>query len=313
MAILSFRVPEAYDGSRLDSFLREQYQVSGTVLKRAKRIPGGLLMDGTPLRTIDPVRSGALVTLDTGAEERLYIPCGLDVSVLYEDEAMVVFNKPPGIPSHPSKGHRDDTMTNVFAAREETRGLVYRPVNRLDKDTSGILIVAKHAHAASALKNAIQKTYLALVCGRGLPDEGTVDGPIDRCEPGGQRRAVLEGGKPAVTHFWTLARGGAHALVRLRLETGRTHQIRVHMAHIGHPLSGDALYGGDGLMARQALHCSELELLHPLQRRRIDRFAPPPDDFRNAALCAIGEKALAFLSGGDRAGGGYHDGNEAKE
>lgn len=295
MRTLLFSVPPEYDGSRLDTFLRERCQISGTVLKRAKRISDGLLMDGKPLRTVDSVRAGAEVSVAVSEEERIYAPCALQVPVLFEDASFIVFNKPAGVPSHPSRGHPFDTMANVFASRAETRGLIYRPVNRLDKDTSGILLAAKHPQAAYALMKGTRKLYLALACGEDLPDGGTVDRPIARPQPGEQKRAVMDGGKPARTHFRVLLRGAEHVLVCLTLDTGRTHQIRVHLADLGHPLSGDALYGGDGLIARQALHCAGLWLTHPLTGELVEVWAPPPADFCAAVRKAVGAEAEPFL------------------
>lgn len=262
MAILTYIVDARYEAQRLDSFLRDKGGLSGSVLKRAKQIPGGLTMDGNPIRTIDLVKAGAVVRVDTGEEQRSYHKCHRAVEVVYEDAHLIVYNKPSDMPSHPSRGHPFDTLGNVFAAGESTEGLTYRPINRLDKDTSGLVFVAKNQHAAWFFADRIQKTYLALAAGSFEEEQGQICGGIEREAPDSIRRMVRADGQRAVTNYRVLSRYEGYTAAALLLETGRTHQIRVHLSHIGHPLLGDALYGGSTeLIARQALHCYEAVLL----------------------------------------------------
>lgn len=278
MAILTYIVDPRYDNWRLDSFLREKGGLSGSVLRRAKQIPDGLTMNGEHIRTIDPVRAGATVRVDTGEEQRSYLPYHRAVEVAYEDEHLIVYNKPSDMPSHPSKGHPFDTLGNVFAAGESTAGLTYRPINRLDKDTSGLVFAAKNQHAAYFYPERIQKTYLALVTGSVTGEQGRIDGAIDREAPDSIRRTVREDGQPAVTNYRILGRYEGYTAVALVLETGRTHQIRVHMAHIGHPLLGDTLYGGSTeQIPRQALHCGEALLLKEDGSEVLIKAALPDD------------------------------------
>lgn len=255
MAILSFVVGQQYDGCKLETFLKKAQGVSMSTIRRA-RDGDGLHMDGQHIRTVDPVRADAVVTVRTEDACDRYIPCDIAVAAAYEDEDVVVFDKPAGMPCHPSKGHPYDTVANVFATHAHTKGLVFRCIGRLDSNTSGLVAIAKHPHASFLLAGQMPKRYLAVVCGRLPQGSFTLDAPIERMEFGNPMRCVREDGKNAVTHFETLLSGERYSLAALRLETGRTHQIRVHMRHFGCPLAGDALYGGSRQdIDRHALHC----------------------------------------------------------
>lgn len=287
MATLEFIVPTEWGGKRLDAFLRTVHHFSGTTIKRAKSTEGGLTMDGCHIRTVDPLRAGAVIRVVTDAAQRRYPPSTATAPVLYEDEDLIIFNKPAGMPCHPSKGHPFDTLANVFAARPDTNGLFFRPVGRLDKDTSGAVLCAKHAHAAYRLFGEAKplKIYLALITGILPHAQGVVDAPICREIEGGQRRCVRADGQRALTHYKILLSSNALSLLALWLETGRTHQIRVHMAHLGYPLAGDAFYGGDcSLIPRHALHCADMKLTHPLSGASVNVEAELPKDMEIALL-----------------------------
>ncbi len=287
MATLEFMVPDVWDGKRLDSFLRTAHHFSGTTIKRAKNAEGGLTMDGSPIRTVDPLRAGAIVRVITDTAQRSYPPSTARVETLYADDDLIIFNKPSGMPCHPSKGHPCDTLANVFSALPDTQGLYFRPVGRLDRNTSGAVLCAKHAHAAYRLfgEDKPAKIYLALITGRLPQAQGRVEAPICREAEGSQRRCVRDGGQRAVTHYKTLLDSGALSLLALCLETGRTHQIRVHMAHLGCPLAGDALYGGDcTMLGRHALHCFVMALNHPLSGAPIRVLAGLPADMETVLL-----------------------------
>lgn len=287
MATLEFIVPTEWDGKRLDSFLRTVHHFSGTTIKRAKSTTGGLTMDGRHIRTVDPLHAGAVVRVVTDVACRSYLPSTAVVETLYADDDLIIYNKPAGMPCHPSKGHPYDTLANVFAARPDTRGLYFRPVGRLDRDTSGAVLCAKHAHAAYRLFGGDKpvKIYLALLTGPLPQPKGMVDAPIARETQGSQRRCVRADGQRAVTHYKTLLEGDGLSLLALWLETGRTHQIRVHMAHLGSPLAGDALYGGDcTTLARHALHCFIMALTHPLSGVAMKVEAGLPADMKEMLL-----------------------------
>lgn len=287
MATLVFTVPDEWDGKRLDAFLRTAHHFSGTTIKRAKSVEDGLTMDGSPVRTVDPLRAGAVVRVLTDAAQRSYPPSDAAAEVLYADNDLIIFNKPAGMPCHPSKGHPYDTLANVFSALPDTQGMCFRPVGRLDRNTSGAVLCAKHAHAAYRLfgEDKPAKIYLALITGRLPQPQGTVDAPICREAEDSQRRCVRDDGQRAVTHYKTLLDGNALSLLALCLETGRTHQIRVHMTHLGCPLAGDALYGGGcAVLERHALHCFVMALTHPLSGAGIRVSAGLPADMETALL-----------------------------
>lgn len=273
MREISYTVPAEFDGVQAQVFLKSR-GISRRVLTALKR-SGGLTRGGGTLRTVDAVHAGEVITLQLdGGETSVAANPELSADIVYEDEDVVVFNKPPFMPVHPSQRHHDDTLANLFAARYP--GLPFRPINRLDRNTSGLCVCAKNQFAAAALSGSISKVYYAIT--DGTPPGDTVDAPIGRLGDSVIERCVTPDGKPAVTHFRKIA-GERRALLRITLETGRTHQIRVHMAHIGFPLCGDDMYGGDcTAISRQALHCGEVKFTLPVSGERITISAPLPED-----------------------------------
>ena len=273
MREISYTVPAEFDGVQAQVFLKSR-GISRRVLTALKR-SGGLTRGSGILRTVDVIHAGDVITLRLdGGETSVAANPELSADVVYEDEDVVVFNKPPFMPVHPSQRHHDDTLANLFAARYP--GLPFRPINRLDRNTSGLCVCAKNQLAAAALSGSISKVYYAIT--DGTPPGDTVDAPIGRLGDSVIERCVTPDGKPAVTHFRKVA-GERRALLRITLETGRTHQIRVHMAHIGFPLCGDDMYGGDcTAISRQALHCGEVGFTLPVSGERITVSAPLPED-----------------------------------
>lgn len=265
--IINFIVTADENGRRLDEVLRYR-GVSRRLITLLKRTDGGITRNGEHVRTIDCVYEGDKVSL-CGQDQKLLEPNGnLDVEILYEDDWLVVFNKPPFMPVHPSIKHQGDTLGNFFAAH--CKGLTFRPVNRLDRDTSGCVIVAKNQYAAKMLQKSYDKTYYAVCCGKFEQTAGTIDAPIAREHESIIKRCVREDGQAAVTHYEVMRQKEKYALVKFRLESGRTHQIRVHMAYIGHPVAGDDLYGGTREdFSHQALHCGEISFLHPESGEKI--------------------------------------------
>ena len=242
--------------------------VSRRLTVKLKRLDSGITRGGEMIRTIDTVHAGDIISLRCIDESFLEPSDRLCVPVVYEDERVVVFNKPAGMPVHPSIKHQGDTLGNCFAAMYP--GLTFRPVNRLDRDTSGLCAVAKSEYAASVLAGGISKVYFAVVQGEPVPyDTGNpdvkwykagdlyrIEAPIARAGESIIRREVRSDGQYAATEYTILKTDGRHSLVRALLETGRTHQIRVHFSSVGHPLAGDDLYGGSlEYCTEQALHC----------------------------------------------------------
>lgn len=224
------------------------------------------------------------------------VPTDIPLDILHEDADIIVLNKLPGLVVHPAPGHASDTLVNALLHHcTDLRGIggELRPgiVHRLDKDTSGVLIVAKHEQAVAHLvaqfsAHTVNKDYLALVWGTPAKAAGTVDLPIGRHPIHRQKMAVTEKGRPARTHYEVLATGPLAALLRVDIETGRTHQIRVHLSRLGHPVVGDTTYGrarhglpADLSIPRQMLHAHHLQLLHPANDRPLTFTAPPPPDF----------------------------------
>jgi len=224
------------------------------------------------------------------------IPVPMDLSILYEDEHLMVINKAAGMPVHPSQGNYGNTLANGIAWYMEQKhaDFVFRAVNRLDRDTSGLLLIAKNMLSSCILSDqvkdhAIHREYLAIVCGKTEP-AGTVDVPIARKDGSTiERIPEPEFGESAVTHYQTISYNENTDLsfLRLRLETGRTHQIRVHMKYIGHPLPGDFLYHPDyRYINRQALHSAYLRFTHPITKKVMEFEAPLPDDMARLAPTA---------------------------
>lgn len=269
-----FEVPIGWSGTCGD-FLR-QCGVSRRLTARLKRVENGITVSGMAVRTVDIVHGGDIVAIKNIDRDSLEPNPSLAVPIAYEDESVIVFDKPAGMPVHPSHKHRGDTLGNLFAAMYPD--LTFRPLNRLDKDTSGLCAAAKSTYAASVLSGNISKIYAAVTEGVPVPkDVGNplikwcetaagyrIEAPIGRAEETVILREVRSDGKFAATDYTILKEDGKHALLRIALETGRTHQIRVHFSSVGHPLAGDNLYGGSRqYCSRQALHCMEMSFVSP--------------------------------------------------
>ena len=289
---MQFQISDADDGLTVRAFLNERLAPSVKLLKYLKYRPDGILANGVRVTVRHVLRRGETLTLalSDGESPAALKPVALDLPILYEDDDLVIPNKPARMPTHPSHDHWDDTVANVLAFRYREMGVpfVFRPINRLDRDTSGLLLIARNKLAAGRLTLAMQrgeirKTYVAVLEGTGLPDEGRIERPLRRsaesiivrevCSPGD------EGAAPAVTLYRVLARGGDCTLVEARPLTGRTHQLRVHFASLGHPIAGDDLYGlSNARCSRQALHARSLVFPHPSTGETMTFSAPFPPD-----------------------------------
>lgn len=289
---MNIKITKAEDGLVLRFFLKEHLSLSHRTLAALKRKEGGILLNGKEVTVRAVLHEGDELSLslsDEDADENeALLPVSLPLEVLYEDEHICVCNKPSGMPTHPSFRHRSDTLANALAYYYKGVPYVFRAVNRLDKDTSGIVLTAKTAFSAAHLSRALRegrliKEYLAVVSG--VPsDEGKICRQIRRKDGSVILREVCdEGGEDACTLYKRLYTDGTHSLMHILTLTGRTHQIRVHMASIGHPLSGDGLYGGDTHLPRTALHAYRLTFPHPLTRESVTVTAPLPLDFADFA------------------------------
>lgn len=235
---------------------------------------------------------GDIIKIILPDEQSNFEPQNIPIFPVFEDDDMMVINKQPGIIVHPTKGHPTGTIANALMYYMQQTGQTFkiRFVNRLDMDTSGLLVVAKNSYCQNDYtrqmkENRVQKRYKAIVKGIVTSDSGTIDLPIGRPDPENVRRGVMKDGSPSVTHYTVIERFyiSGYSLIELLLETGRTHQIRVHMSHIGHPVLGDWLYGGDNvtLIERQALHAARLSFIHPITKEQLNLTAPLPDDMKN--------------------------------
>ena len=264
--------------AKLEDFLIKDAGVSKRLISRLKRTENGITRNGSLIRTIDTVNTGDIVILQFQDTKILEPNFRLGVPIAFENENLVVFDKPVGMPVHPSITHQGDTLGNFFAAKYPD--ITFRPVNRLDRDTSGLCITAKNAFAAAALQNSVKKVYYAVVTGY-IDGEGTIDAPIAREKDSIIKRTVRQDGQRAVTHYKAIKSGKKYSLIEIKLETGRTHQIRVHFAYIGHPLAGDDLYGGSTEdICCQALHCGLLCFREPLTGKEITVTSPLRDDIQ---------------------------------
>jgi len=296
------KVPDAAAGRRFDAVLAELFPQFSRSRLTAWIKAGDVLLDGTVPRPRDPVVGGETVRLNVVLDVQTEaLPQDIPLSVLYEDDQVFVIDKPAGLVVHPGAGNPDGTLVNALLFRDPSLTALPRAgiVHRLDKDTSGVMVVARTLEAHNALVEQlsardVHRQYLAIVVGA-LVSGGTADAPIDRHPRDRLRMAVREDGREAVTHYRLRERFRAHTALECRLETGRTHQIRVHMAHLRHPILGDPLYGGALKLPkgaseetaamlrgfrRQALHAETLEFRHPTTGEAVRCSAPLPADMQ---------------------------------
>lgn len=282
MREMIYEIPPAYDGAQVQAFLRQELGMSWRMVVRLKHTEMGISVNGQLRRSIDLLHAGDRLVLRLPEDQVRIEGADLPLDIAYEDEHILVVDKPPYLAVHPSAGKPEPTLANAVVGYFERVGtpLSFRPVNRLDRNTSGLLLAAKNAHAAFALAQKPHKEYLAIVLGE-LSGSGAIDEPIRVKDGCCITREVGEGGKESRTHYEALDTDGEITLVRLWLETGRTHQIRVHMSWLGYPLAGDTMYGTDtAVMPRHALHCAVMTFEHPITREVISLQSPLPEDMK---------------------------------
>ena len=292
-------------GIKVDTLLKRHLGLSGTVVRRIKWLPDGILLDGRRVNTRCIPKAGEVLSVRLSDPERRsgIVPAPGPLDIVYEDQDLLVLNKAPGVSVHPGPGHYSDTIGNYLLSYYDSKGEEgdFHPVHRLDRGTSGLLVVAKHPHAQEVLKRQLhtqefRRSYLAVCMGAPTPRSGEVDAPLGPKEGSLVEQTVCPDGKSARTHYETLTQAGPYALLRLCLETGRTHQIRVHMAYLGHPLAGDFLYGQElpGIISRPALHSAELSFRHPITGAYLHMSQPMPQDMvRLLAPCEGGKEENA--------------------
>lgn len=288
--ILTYEISSEYEGAALLSFLKAK-QYSSQIITHLKRTENGILLNGEWGRVRDILHEDDILTitlLESESSENI-VPTPLPLDIVYEDEDLMVINKAADTPIHPSQGNYSNTLANAVAYYylQKNEPFTYRCINRLDRDTTGLLILAKHMYSASLLSNMVKnreihREYLAIATGQ-VSEQGIIEAPIGRA-PGStiERQIDEDNGDYACTHYKRLAYKNGYSLVSLKLDTGRTHQIRVHMKYIGHPLPGDFLYNPDySVINRQALHSYKLRFLHPITGEQMEFTAELPEDMRN--------------------------------
>ena len=293
---LALTVAPEQAGKTVDTLLRRGLGLSGTLIRHVKWLEDGILLDGVRVQTDRRAAAGQLLSVRVSDDVRrsgiVSAPGALDI--VYEDGDVIVVNKPVGMVVHPAPGHSDGTLVNalLYHCGNTLSGIngTLRPgiVHRIDRDTSGLIIAAKNdrAHlslAAQLQDHTLSRIYRCIVAGNLREDSGTVDAPIGRHPTDRKKMAVVAGGRSAVTHWTVLERLPGFTYAECRLETGRTHQIRVHMASIGHPILGDTVYGAKkavpGLQG-QCLHAVGLRFLHPRTGEMVELSCPLPEEFQ---------------------------------
>lgn len=292
MTKFKYIVTKEDDGLPIKKLIRTKFTFSSRLMTKLK-MQNLIFLNGEPTAGWITPNPGDIITVKLPEEKSNFPAENIPIYPVYEDDDLLILNKQPGVTVHPTKGHPVHTLANgLMKYMEDTnQAFKIRFINRLDMDTSGLLAVAKNSHAQDDFTKQMQanqtkKCYLAIVNGIVEEDDFTINLPIGRPDPEEVRRGVMEGGYPSITHVHTIERytkDNGYTLVELLLETGRTHQIRVHMSHIGHPLVGDELYGGNNpeLLNRQALHAYKLSFHHPVSGEPITVKAPLPQDIKD--------------------------------
>lgn len=287
---LTYHITEEDSGLRIEQFLR-QHGYSRQNLTDLKKMHESVLLNGIWAYLPQTLSVGDTLVIhiqETGVSEKIP-PTKIDLDILYEDEDILVLNKPAGMPIHPSMNNYHYSLANACAYYYQQQGkpFIFRCTNRLDRDTSGVTVIAKHMVSSNILssyayKHEVDREYLAICRGTVTPSSGTIDAPLSRKDGSVIERMVdFENGEQAITHYNVLEEKNGHSLVSLHLETGRTHQIRIHMKYLGFPLIGDYLYNPDmEFIQRQALHSHTLRFAHPITKEMMKFTASLPDDMK---------------------------------
>ena len=301
---IQYTIEENFAGKQVLSFLKYK-NFSSRMIKELKKNPHGILIGNKKVTVLKTLKKGDILTVyikDKESAAENITPVEHPLEILFEDKDVIVCVKPPFMATHPSADNYGTTLANALAYHFEKNGgpTTIRPVNRLDKNTSGLILVAKNMHSSGILstllaQKKIKRSYLAFVEGCPENDKGRIDAPIARQDGSVIKRCVSESGDRAVTNY-EVVKKGEFSLVKLNLETGRTHQIRVHMAHIGHPVAGDFLYGTEfsGGMKRHALHSCTLEFTHPITGENLFFKSDLPEDMRTLYINQFGDTDETF-------------------
>lgn len=294
--ILTYHIIEAENGLRIEQYLKRK-GYSKQNFTDLKKMPESILVNGKWYYLKQTLCTGDCLTVHIQEKESSehIPPVELPLDIVYEDDDIIVINKPSGMPIHPSMNNYRNSLANALAwyFQEQGKAFIFRCTNRLDRDTSGLTIIAKHMLSSNilsgmAVRKEVKREYLAIVRGTVTPVSGTISAPLSR-KPGSiiERTVDFENGEKAITHYHVLEEKNGHSLVSIQLETGRTHQIRIHMKYLGFPLIGDYLYNPDmKYIQRQALHSHRLSFNHPITGEKKVFTAPLPSDMKNVLAYA---------------------------
>ena len=285
---LTYKINSEYAGYSIDKYLKA-HGYSSANITAIKKMPNNVVIDGEWVHMNRKLQAGEILTVNISEDDssEKIPPVKMDLDIVYEDEDIIVINKPAGLPIHPSLNHYEDSLANGLAYYYEVQNkpFIFRCANRLDKNTSGLTVIAKHLVSGNILSTMVKnrefhREYYAIVRGHLDEPEGTIDAPIGRVDDSIITRQVdFENGERAITHYKVIEEKKGHSLISIHLETGRTHQIRVHFKYFGHPLIGDHLYNPDfEYMTRQALHSHKISFIHPITKKAMEFIAPLPDD-----------------------------------
>lgn len=286
MRKITYTVTPEDSQSKIKSILRQKLGISAAVLTKLKQTPEGILLNGKSVFATQTVETGDIITITLNDESSQNIePADIPLDIIYEDEDILAINKPRNMPCHPSQNHHADTLANGVMYYYKDKNFTFRVITRLDKDTSGVVIIAKNKISASVLseqmlKGEIHKEYVALCHGTPKITSGETNAPIARKEGSTIMREVNPSGKYALTKYQVIESFGEYSLIKVNPITGRTHQIRVHLSHIGNPIYGDDMYGSPLKGERTRLHCRKISLKHPITSKKMTFEAPLPDDMK---------------------------------
>ncbi len=287
MKHISYRIPPHLNGCRIKNIIRQELGLSSAVLTQLKKYPEGIMLNGKSVFSTCSAGEGDILelTLRDKTSENI-VPVNMDLDILYEDEDILAVNKPRNMPTHPSQNHHSDTLANGVMGYYLGREFTFRVITRLDRDTSGIVLVAKNKISSALLtrqlaEGKLKKTYLALCHGSPQKTKGIIDAPIARVDGSTILRCVSKDGKQAITEYEKIGEQGELSLLKLHPLTGRTHQIRVHLSYIGNPIFGDDMYGSPERGESIRLHCRSLTFNHPLSGESMQIHAPVPDDMKD--------------------------------
>lgn len=283
------KIDESLDGKNVRSIIFGNLGLSKNIVTKLKQSDEGIVLNGNRTKVDAVVKIGdELVITIPDKKSEAVAKTELPLEILYEDEDIIAVNKPPFMPTHPSRHNKNKTLANALSYYFREKDFTFRVITRLDKDTSGVVLVAKNKLAAFELNEAmlygkIFKEYVAVVSGE-LKEKGMIDEPIGRKAEGEVLRCVSSSGKRAVSFYGPLKFGNNLSYVCLKPITGRTHQLRVHMSHIGHPIYGDDMYGAEQKGERCRLHCRKIEFFHPISKKVCIIEAPVPEDINELVL-----------------------------